>query len=219
MIVIYSFIFIVKCFVCMRQIVGALLASTTRIFTAWWALSSIKNICSDMGNIWTCPADTGAFNRSLIWGGIGPSQVFAPHGHYRWLYIFFLLGVIGPVIVWILTRKFPEKKWIKLIYFPIIFSGAGGLPPMGAAHAWAFYIVAFILRFWFYNKHKGWWVKYAYDLSNGLDLGTALFSVFYMSLALQNIFEVQWKGSGDHCPLASCPTAPGVIKRNCPLFT
>ncbi|XP_041009527.1 oligopeptide transporter 5-like [Juglans microcarpa x Juglans regia] len=202
------------------QIVGALLASTTRIFTAWWALTSIKNICvPEEGNIWTCPAVTNSYNRALIWGGIGPSRVFAPHGQYAWLYIFFLIGVVGPVMVWILSRKYPQKKWIRLINFPIIFAGTAMMPPMGAAHIWSFFIVAFIFNFLVYSRHKGWWSKHAYDLSNGLDLGTAIFGVLYMTLALQDIYEVQWIGGADEqCPLSLCPTAPGVIKKNCPVF-
>ncbi|KAG2713871.1 hypothetical protein I3843_04G186400 [Carya illinoinensis] len=202
------------------QIVGALLASTTRIFSSLWALTSIKNICvPEEGNIWTCPAVTNAYNRALIWGGIGPGRVFAPHGQYAWLYIFFLIGVMGPVMVWILSRKYPQKKWIRLINFPIIFAGPAMMPPMGAAHIWSFFIVAFIFNFWVYSRHRGWWSRHAYDLSNGLDLGTAIFGVLYMTLALQDIYEVEWIGGSDEqCPLSVCPTAPGVIKKNCPVF-
>lgn len=93
------------------------------------------------------------------------------------------------------------------------------MPPMGAAHIWSFFIVAFIFNFWVYSRHKGWWSRHAYDLSNGLDLGTAVFGLFYMTLALQDIYEVHWMGGSDEqCPLSICPTAPGVIKKNCPVF-
>lgn len=207
----------------MRQIVGALLTSTTRIFSAWWALTSIKNICSqDPGNIWSCPWDTYNFNDALIWGGIGPSEVFAPNGHYKWLYIFFLIGMIGPIIVWIFSRIYPEKKWIRLIVFPIILASTGAMPPMGTAHLWSFFILAFIVNFVVNSKNRGWWTKYAYNLSNGLDLGASVFSAVSMVLTLQGIYEVEWNwkgyGYGNDCPLAACPTAPGIVIDNCPVF-
>ncbi|KAJ7970941.1 Oligopeptide transporter [Quillaja saponaria] len=199
------------------QIVGALITSTTRLCTAWWALGAIKDICvPDPKNIWACPSDMKTFNAALTWGGVGPSRVFFPNGDYAVLYYFFIAGVIGPLIVWVLSNKFPEKKWIKLINFPLIFSGPAMMPPMGSAHIISFFVVAIIMNFIVYKKCNEWWNKRAYDFSNGLDTGVTLFSLVQMPLMLNRIYGPEWWGNQEQCPLVDCPTDPSVKNPNCP---
>ncbi|KAK6149634.1 hypothetical protein DH2020_017159 [Rehmannia glutinosa] len=55
--------------------------------------------------------------------------------------------------------------------------------------------------------------------STALDAGTAFMGVL-LFFALQNEGKnVKWWGSEpDHCPLASCPTAPGIVIQGCPVF-
>ncbi|EMS48793.1 Oligopeptide transporter 3 [Triticum urartu] len=66
---------------------------------------------------------------------------------------------------------------------------------------------------------KGWWQKYNYVLSAALDAGTAFMGVLIF-FALQNAHhDLKWWGTEvDHCPLATCPTAPGIVVKGCPVF-
>lgn len=177
------------------HVVGTAIGSTTRLLTAWVALSLIRHICDD--HVWSCPSDKGALTRSLLWG-IDPSQVFMPHGHYRALFLFFLFGLTMPIFIWFMSRKWPEKRWLKKINVPIFFSGPSKMPPVGAAHVWAFFILSFT-GFWFFFKRKRWWNKYAYSISNGLDLGVAILNLMFTFL--KDAFEVEWEET-DNCQLA-----------------
>ncbi|KAI5416793.1 Oligopeptide transporter 3 [Lathyrus oleraceus] len=62
-------------------------------------------------------------------------------------------------------------------------------------------------------------LKYNYVLSVALDAGTALMAVLIF-FALQNAgHSLRWWGTElDHCPLATCPTAPGIVVDGCPVF-
>ncbi|XP_058068216.1 oligopeptide transporter 5-like [Magnolia sinica] len=205
------------------QVVGMLISSTISFGTAWWILSTVKNICEPKllppGSPWTCPTERVVFSITSTWGIVGPSRIFAPFGLYKHVYLFFLLGALAPVPVWLLSRKFSEKKWIRLIHFPIILGATANMPPIRAVHHWSWLVVGFLFNYVIYRKYNGWWSRYNYVLSAGLDVGIA-FTALLVSFALQNIYGVKWWGLelGDHCPLAQCPTAPGVEVYGCPVF-
>lgn len=57
-------------------------------------------------------------------------------------------------------------------------------------------------------------------LSAALDAGLAFMGVLlYFSLTMNGISINHWWGAkGENCPLASCPTAPGVLVDGCPVF-
>ncbi|XP_019415635.1 PREDICTED: oligopeptide transporter 1-like [Lupinus angustifolius] len=207
------------------QLVGTIVASTVHFSTAWWLLTSIPNICDETllpeGSPWTCPNDTVFYNASIIWGVVGPQRMFTKDGVYPELNWFFLIGALAPVPVWLLARKFPNHKWIELINMPIIFGGAGGIPPVRSVNYIMWGIVGIFFNFYVYRKFKAWWARHTYILSAALDAGIAFTGVLlYFALQNYNIYGPQWWGleADDHCPLAKCPTAPGVVVAGCPVL-
>ncbi|KAJ4872724.1 Oligopeptide transporter 5 [Raphanus sativus] len=105
----------------------------------------VDNICVPeklpTGSPWTCPGDHLFYSASIIWGIIGPGRMFTSKGVYPGLNWFFLIGFLAPVPAWFLARKFPEKKWIKQIHVPLIFSAASAMPNAKAVNYWSWVIV------------------------------------------------------------------------------
>ncbi|BAT85289.1 hypothetical protein LR48_Vigan03g218100 [Vigna angularis] len=206
------------------QLVGTVVASTVYFATSWWLLTSIENICDEAllpkGSPWTCPGDDVFYNASIIWGVVGPQRMFAKDGVYPGMNWFFLIGLLAPIPVWLLSRKFPNHKWIELINFPIIAAGASNIPPARSVNYITWGIVGIFFNFYVYRKFKAWWVRHTYILSAALDAGVAFMSVIlYFTLQSNGIFGPVWWGlDADHCPLAKCPTAPGVYAEGCPLL-
>ena len=207
------------------QLVGTTVASAITFGTAWWLLESVENICDvsklPEGSPWTCPSFDVAYSTSIIWGVVGPLRMFGKLGLYEVMNYFFLIGFLAPIPVWISSRMFPKKKWIKLINMPIILGSARGMPPARAVNYMMWFIVGIFFNFVVYRKFRGWWARHTYILSAGLDAGVAFMVILmYLSLQSNNIYGIAWWGLelGDHCPLAKCPTAPGVKVDNCPLF-
>ncbi|KAI3456584.1 hypothetical protein Pfo_013247 [Paulownia fortunei] len=205
------------------QLVGTLVAGTVNLGVAWWMLGSIENICDVEAlhpeSPWTCPKFRVTFDASVIWGLIGPERLFGPGGMYRNLVWLFLVGAVLPVPVWILSKVFPDKKWIPLINIPVISFGFAGMPPATPTNIASWIITGTIFNYFVFKYRKTWWQRYNYVLSAALDAGTALMGVL-LFFAFQNEGKnVKWWGSEpDHCPLASCPTAPGVVVKGCPVF-
>ncbi|XP_010092336.2 oligopeptide transporter 1 [Morus notabilis] len=207
------------------QLVGTVVASSVYFGTAWWLLSTVPNIC-DMsllpeGSPWTCPGDDVFYNASIIWGVVGPARMFTKQGIYPEMNWFFIIGLLAPVPVWLLSHKYPNKKWIKYINMPIIFAATGGMPPARSVNYITWGAVGIYFNFYVYRKYKGWWAKHNYILSAALDAGVAFLAILlYFALQSKDIWGPNWWGlqNGDHCPLASCPTAPGVVAKGCPVL-
>ncbi|WJX65435.1 Oligopeptide transporter 3 [Trifolium repens] len=205
------------------QLVGTLVAGVVNLSVAWWMLDSIKDICMDdkahHDSPWTCPKYRATFDASVIWGLIGPRRLFGPGGLYRNLVWLFLIGAVLPVPIWVFSKIYPNKKWIPLINIPVISYGFAGMPPATPTNIASWLLTGMIFNYFVFRFHKRWWQKYNYILSAALDAGTAFMGVLIF-FALQNVgHNLKWWGTElDHCPLATCPTAPGIMVDGCPVF-
>ncbi|KAG5254721.1 oligopeptide transporter OPT family protein [Salix suchowensis] len=207
------------------QLVGTIVSSTVYFGTAWWLLTSVENICNpDLlpdGSPWTCPGSDVFYNASIIWGVVGPLRMFTDKGVYPEQNWWFLIGFLAPIPMWFLQREFPEKKWIKLIHIPLILSATSAMPSAKTVHYWSWGFVGFVFNFIIYRRYKGWWAKHTYILSAALDAGVAFLGVIlYFALQSTDIYGPSWWGAdiSDHCPLANCPTAPGIKVKGCPVL-
>jgi len=204
------------------QLVGTLVSGIVNLAVAWWMLASIENICDveslNPNSPWTCPKFRVTFDASVIWGLIGPQRLFGRGGLYRNLVWLFLIGAVLPVPVWILHKMYPQNKWIPLINIPVISYGFAGMPPATPTNIASWLVTGTIFNYFVFKYRKEWWKRYNYVLSAALDAGTAFMAVLIF-FALQNEHkELKWWGTEiDHCPLASCPTAPGIKVEGCPL--
>ncbi|KAI3920464.1 hypothetical protein MKX01_000803 [Papaver californicum] len=204
------------------QLVGTVVASSIYFGTSWWLLTTVENICDPSklpdGTPWTCPSDDVFYNASIIWGVIGPLRMFGSLGVYVKLNWFFLIGLLAPVPVWLLTKYFPEKRWIRLINMPVILSAAVHMPPVRAINYISWGVVGIFFNCYIYRRYKSWWARHNYILSAALDAGIAFMALLaYVTLQSKDINGVDWWGLtfDDHCPLATCPTAPGVVAKGC----
>ncbi|PKU66941.1 Oligopeptide transporter 1 [Dendrobium catenatum] len=146
--------------------------------------------------------------------------MFGRLGHYKKMNYFFLIRFLAPIPVWALSRIYPEKKWIKLINMPIIPGSTGMMPPARAVNYLMWGLVGVVFNIHVFRKYKAWWGRNNYVLSAGLDAGVAFMGIIiYFALQDKNIYGANWWGlEPDHCPLAKCPTAPGVKVEGCPSF-
>ena len=95
------------------------------------------------------------------------------------------------------------------------------MPPARAVNYLCWGAVGIFFNFYVYKRHKGWWARHNYILSAGLDAGVAFMAMLcYFTLQIRDINGMRWWGLelDDHCPLASCPTAPGIEVEGCPVF-
>lgn len=200
-----------------------MIAGTVNLGVAWWLLSTIENICQDQllppNSPWTCPGDRVFFDASVIWGLVGPRRIFGSLGNYKALNWFFLIGASGPLLVWLLHKAFPSKKWIKLINLPVLLGATAVMPPATTVNFNCWIVVGAIFNFFVFRYRKKWWQRYNYVLSAALDAGVAFMGVLlYFSLTMNEKSISWWGTNGEHCELATCPTAKGIVVDGCPLY-
>ena len=160
------------------------------------------------------------YNDMVVWGLIGPKRMFFT-GVYSKLTYFFLIGLVAPIPAWILARRFPEKKWLKLILVPVLFMPGAHMLPTRSVNYLSWFVVGFIFNYVIFRRRKEWWGKYSILFSVAMDTGTAAMAFLMMVLLqMRGINSVNWWGSAvsDHCPLATCPTQRGVQVEGCPLL-
>lgn len=219
----YTKIFLFFCIcICGIQFLGTVLAGTINLAVAWWLLTSVENICQDAllpaNSPWTCPGDTVFFDASVIWGLVGPRRIFGSQGNYAAMNWFFFGGAIGPIIVWLLHKAFPKQTWIPLINLPVLLGATAMMPPATPLNYNSWILVGTIFNFFVFRYRKQWWQRYNYILSAALDAGVAFMAVLlYFSVGLEGKSVTWWGTDGEHCELANCPTAKGIVKDGCPL--
>ncbi|KAL1566959.1 oligopeptide transporter [Salvia divinorum] len=209
------------------QLVGTVVSSSVYFGTAWWLLDTVDNICDvsalPEGSPFTCPGDNVFYNASIIWGVIGPMRMFTSKGVYGLLNWWFLIGAVAPLPAYFLSRRYPEKKWLQLINVPIIMGATGTMPPARSVSYIMWGAVGIYFNIYVYRVHKRWWARYAYVLSAAMSAGVAFMGILtYFALQSYDISIDWWGmgadgGGGDNCPLASCPTAPGIVVHGCPV--
>ncbi|XP_058085491.1 oligopeptide transporter 7-like [Magnolia sinica] len=207
----------------MAQVVGTLIAAVVYLGTAWWLMDSIPNICEtallSSNSPWTCPGDHVFYDASVIWGLIGPRRIFGDLGMYSKVNWFFLGGAIAPALIWMAHKSFPKQEWIRLINMPVLLGATGQMPPATAVNFTSWIIIGFISGFVVYRYRRDWWQRHNYVLSGALDAGLAFMGVLlYLCLGLEDISLSWWGSNLDGCPLATCPTAKGIVVEGCPVF-
>lgn len=204
------------------QVIGTLIAGTINTSVAFWLLRSVENICNKellpVGSPWTCPSYHVFFDASVIWGLIGPKRIFGPLGNYNALNWGFFVGAVGPVILYLIHRAFPNQQWVKLINLPVIFGASGMMPPASTLNFNSWLLIAIIFNFFVFRYRKNWWMRYNYVLSAGLDAGLAFMGVFLFFCLQNEGITISWWGNDEHCELATCPTEKGVVVDGCPVY-
>lgn len=177
----------------------------------------MENICNvdllPTNSPWTCPGDSVFFNASVIWGLVGPRRIFGSLGHYSALNLFFLVGALGPLLVWSLHKAFPKQKWIAYINLPVLFGATAVMPPATTVNFNCWIVMGIVFNYFVFRYRKRWWQRYNYVLSAALDAGLAFMGVLlYMCLTINDI-SISWWGTVDydHCPLATCPTNKDIV--------
>ncbi|TCD71650.1 hypothetical protein EIP91_007397 [Steccherinum ochraceum] len=159
------------------QIIAAIIAGTVQLGVQAWMFTNVPHLCDPkQKNGFICPNTEVFGTASIIWGVIGPARQFSKGQIYYGLMFFFLIGALCPLIQWLIGLKW-KNSFIKLINFPVIFSGTGSIPPASAVNYVPWTIVGFIFNYFIRRRNFSWWTKYNYVLSAALDAGVAVSAI------------------------------------------
>ncbi|KAK3322505.1 OPT family small oligopeptide transporter [Apodospora peruviana] len=180
----------------MAQVVATTFSCFIQIMTLNYALKTIPDVCTpEQTDHFTCPGGKVFFSASVIWGLLGPSRMFSPGQIYSGLFLFFAIGAVVPIIIWWAARRWPRSP-IRYLMAPLIFGGAGFIPPATPLNYLSWGIVGFAFQYVIRHRHFGWWSRLNFLTSSGLDLGLALSTlVIFFAFTLNGINPPLWWGN------------------------
>ncbi|PNY26935.1 Uncharacterized protein TCAP_03124 [Tolypocladium capitatum] len=178
------------------QVVATTFSCFVQIAVLNLALKNIDNVCDpQQRDRFTCPGGRIFFAASVIWGLIGPDRMFSPGRVYSGLFLFFILGALVPIAVYLASRRWPKSP-VRFLMAPLIFGGAGFIPPATPLNYFAWGLVGFVFQYWIKKRHFGWWSRLNFLTSCGLDLGLALATLFiFFAFSMQGIEPPRWWGN------------------------
>nr|POF10928.1 oligopeptide transporter 7 [Quercus suber] len=131
----------------------------------------------------------------------------------------FITGAIAPVLVWLAHKALLDRQWIRLITLPVLLGGMINMPSATSVNYISWILIGFASGFIAYRYYRDWWSRHNYVLSRAFDAGLAFMGVLlYLCLGMEHVNLNWWGSDSDGCPLASCPTAQGVVVEGCPVF-
>ncbi|KAK3494652.1 small oligopeptide transporter [Neurospora hispaniola] len=184
------------------QVVATTFSCIIQILVLNYALRTIPEVCTpSQPQHFTCPGGRVFFSASVIWGLIGPARMFSPGQIYSSLFLFFILGAVVPLVIWLLLRRAQKrnphtKTWLRYVIAPVIFGGAGSIPPASPLNYLSWGIVGYGFQYVVRKRHFGWWSRLNFLTSCGLDLGLALATlVVFFAFTINEISPPSWWGN------------------------
>ncbi|KAH6627817.1 OPT oligopeptide transporter protein-domain-containing protein [Chaetomium tenue] len=180
----------------MAQVVATTFSCFVQVVVLNYALKNIPGVCEPtQPDHFTCPGGRVFFSASVIWGLIGPARIFSPGQIYSSLFLFFILGAVTPLVIYLLAKRRP-KSFLRYLMAPVIFGGAGAIPPATPLNYLSWGIVGFVFQFLIKKRHFAWWSRLNFLTSSGLDLGLALSTlVIFFAFTLREVEPPQWWGN------------------------
>ncbi|KAJ3169036.1 hypothetical protein HK101_011579 [Irineochytrium annulatum] len=132
-------------------------------------------------NGWSATGYGVFLSAGAIWGAIGPARFFGPGSPYFKTLIGFAVGLVAPVIPWLLHRQYPNGYWhlVNIPVIAVISFNAGSTNSMIISSL----VISIFVNFYLKKYRHAWWKKYAYVMSAAFDAGLAfclavIFSAF-----------------------------------------
>lgn len=156
------------------QMASTILASLTQTTVLNVLLATVPGICTaEAAGGFTCPLARVHFNGSILWGVLGPQRFFGPgalYGHLVWA---FPLGLIAPVLVYMLAKRRGPHSRLRKVSLPVLFGSLSWIPPATGLNFSVWALVCYAFNHVIKRRHGAWWRKYNMTLSAALDAGVA----------------------------------------------
>jgi hypothetical protein len=103
------------------------------------------------------PQAQGNYTNFIFWGTLGAPKLFGKNGRFKWLLLGFPLGVLIPIVFFLLKKKFNKSRILQSTHpllLTLAFSWAGG-------GGWGLYLPGMFINYFSWNflksKYLAFW--------------------------------------------------------------
>ncbi|QKD50761.1 OPT oligopeptide transporter protein-domain-containing protein [Fusarium oxysporum Fo47] len=177
------------------QVYATLLAGFVALGVNHWLLRNVEDVCqAHQKDRFTCPRTHTFFMSSVIWGVVGPRRLFGTQGPYRAITYTIPIGVIFPIAVYLLSKRWPNAFW-RNVNAPVLFSGPMAWAPYNWSYVQGSVVLAFVFNKVIKRRYAAWWKKYAYVLTSSMSAAIGI-SGAVMYFAVQHTgVKLDWWGN------------------------
>lgn len=201
----------------LEQVAASLIVCSVSFNETWNQLNKPNNPCVQQvlpkgSNSTNCPLLDSYYNGFNMWGVIGSRRIIWDGNYYIFLLSVITASMVAQVVLSLLGRRWESLRAIML---PVILAAPAQILFSGTANFNTFLAIALVFYWIAHTRFRGWTMRWQYLLGAAVTGGTAFASG--MVLLFINEIHPEWWGSAsdDHCPLATCPTAPGISVEGC----
>ncbi|KAH7208801.1 OPT oligopeptide transporter protein-domain-containing protein [Fusarium oxysporum] len=177
------------------QVYATLLAGFVALGVNHWLLRNVEDVCqAHQKDRFTCPRTHTFFMSSVIWGVVGPRRLFGTQGPYRAITYTIPIGVVFPIAVYLLSKRWPNAFW-RNVNAPVLFSGPMAWAPYNWSYVQGSVVLAFVFNKVIKRRYAAWWEKYAYVLTSSMSAAIGI-SGAVMYFAVQHTgVKLDWWGN------------------------
>ncbi|KAM0345718.1 hypothetical protein ACHAPU_006071 [Fusarium lateritium] len=177
------------------QVYATVLAGFVGLGVNHWLLRNVEDVCQmHQKDRFTCPRTHSYFMSSVIWGVVGPRRLFGTQGPYRAVTYTIPLGIVFPIVVYFLAKRWPNSFW-RNINAPVLFAGPMAWAPFNWSYMQGTVVLALVFNYFIKHRYTAWWEKYAYVLTSSLSAAIGI-SGAVMYFAVQHTGVVlDWWGN------------------------
>ncbi|GEQ72969.1 hypothetical protein JCM33374_g6657 [Metschnikowia sp. JCM 33374] len=179
------------------QIMGELIGVPVNYLSFRWVISSkwefLVGKKTDPLHQWTGQSVTSYHTNAIVYVLLGPSRLFSK---YPILPYGFLVGLLCPLIIFSLHKRFPKSKlnfslWNTTVLFSTLSTFSGNV----STGYFSKFIGATFTMFYAYRYKHAIWKKYNYVVAAALDTGFNLSMSFIFILVSLGITAPAWFGN------------------------
>lgn len=177
------------------QVFGELIGVPINFLSMRWVLSTKWEFLSgkrpDPLHQWTAQTVITYHSNAIQYVVLGPKRLFE---NYRFLPFGLLAGVLTPLIVFVLHRRFPLRRihlWNTTVLFSTLSHFYGNI---STGHASKF-IGGTVTMYYFFHYKKRIWEEYNYVVAAALDTGYNMSMSIIFALASLDIRAPHWFGN------------------------
>jgi OPT family small oligopeptide transporter len=178
------------------QMVATLVSTFVCTGVLNFQMNDVPGVCTvDAPFHFTCPGINTFFTAAVLWGTIGPQRVFGTGGQYTTLLVGFPIGIVIPLVFWMIQRRWKDSRWTRQIHPVAILYGGLYWAPYNMSYVIPAVPIAWLS--WLYVKKRflGFWAKYNFVLSAAFSSGIAIAAIImFFSLQWAEI-EISWWGN------------------------